>query len=149
MMDSSFHRMRNSSTPPPPSRSVRSVDRELRGYHTARPGSGSRDRRQSLPQQERVEGYFSAITRGGLSCPSFSVTSLFSELPHTEAQYLLTLTYPLTNAGTLFGDSAANGQKGHAEGGAAGLPPLGLQPQPGERRPRPGRDHEAHSQGGG
>ena len=68
MMDSSFHRMRNSSTPPPTptpqSRSVRSVDRELRGYHTARPGSGSRDRRQSLPQQERIEGYFSTITRG-------------------------------------------------------------------------------------
>jgi len=55
-MDSSFQRMRNSSTPPPPppapSRSVRSVDRELRGYHTARPAAGSRDRRQSLPQQE-------------------------------------------------------------------------------------------------
>jgi len=59
-MDSSFQRMRNSSTlpppPPAPSRSVRSVDRELRGYHTARPAAGSRDRRQSLPQQ----GHYSA-----------------------------------------------------------------------------------------
>ena len=55
MMDSSFHRMRNSSTPPPQSRSVRSVDRELRGYHTARPAAaGSRDRRQSLPHQDRI-----------------------------------------------------------------------------------------------
>ena len=59
-MDSSFHRMRGSRTPPPPqtpqTRSVRSVDRELRGYHTARPASaaGSRDRRQSLPQQENI-----------------------------------------------------------------------------------------------
>ena len=62
MMDSSFHRMRNSSTPPPQSRSVRSVDRELRGYHTARPAAAAaRDRRQSLPHQERIICYFDLL----------------------------------------------------------------------------------------
>ena len=54
----------------------------------------------------------------------------------------------LPNTGTLFGDRAANGQEGHAQGGATGLQALGLQPQPRGRRPRPGRDHEAHSEGG-